>query len=196
MPSAEAYITPSGTKVTYTCGQNISDQGEFLGIAIGSKILPSGLDKKIKSTIETIGQSFFKLGYRGFFDVDFVLSKNGIPYAIESNTKRTGGTHTYDLKQWLAKSRDMGELYMLSHDSFIYGTNVLPPAEILKKSERLFYPTSGKSTGMIISSISANDPVLGYVVIEYDKKHVERLRKDFISLWSKNPSLDKMSEQR
>lgn len=196
MPSAEAYIALSGTKVTYTCGQDMSDEGEFLGVMIGSKVLPIELAKKIRSAIKEIGQSFFKLGYRGFFDVDFVLSKNGIPYAIESNTRRTGGTHAYDLGQWLAKSRGTKRLYMLSHDSFIYGTNVLSPAEILKKSKRLLYPMSGKSTGIVISFISTDDPMLGYVAIGQNKEHTEALGTDFLNLWPVDLSLDNISKQR
>jgi len=197
MPSAEAYIDPSGIKVTYTCGQDIiGGQGEFLGVSIGSEVLPTRLDKKIRSVIETIGQSFFKLGYRGFFDVDFVLNKNSIPYAIESNTRRTGGTHAYDLKQWLANSSKTEELYMLSYDSFTYGTGVLSPAEILKKSERLLFPMKEKSAGMVISFISSHDPVLGYVAIGQDKKQTERIRMDFLNLWQFSPSVDSINKQR
>ncbi len=189
MPSAEAYIDSSGIKVTYTCGQDTNGEGEFLGVAIGSEVLPAGLDKGIRSVIEAIGQSFFKLGYRGFFDVDFVLSKNSIPYAIESNTRRTGGTHVYDFKQWLTKSRNMEGLHILSYDSFIYGDDVLSPAEILKKSERFLYPMSRKFWGITISFIETDDPVFGYMAIGRDKKQAEEVRMDFLNLWPPNPHL-------
>ncbi len=195
MPSAEAYIDSSGIKVTYTCGQDINDQGEFLGVVIGNEILPAGLDKKIRSATKEIGQSFFKLGYRGFFDVDFVLSKNGIPYAIESNTRRTGGTHVYDFKQWLAKSMDVDGLHILSHDSFVYGTNVLSPAEILKQSRGVLYPVNGKSKGIMISFISIKDPVIGYMVIGQNKQQTEEIKMDFLNLWPSN-LIDNMNKPR
>lgn len=196
MPSAEAYIDSSGSKITYTCGQDITDRGEFVGVVIGSEELPAELDKKILSMMESIGRSFFKLGYRGFFDVDFVLSKNGVPYAIESNTRRTGGTHTYDLKQWLTKKENMRGPYMLSHDSFTYGATVLPPIEILKKSERMLYPRNGEAEGIVISLINIDDPVLGYVVIGDSQRRVEALKADFLNQWPSNPSVDNMSKLR
>lgn len=197
MPSVEAYIDSTGIKMTYTCGQDINDQGEFLGVSIGDKVLPKQFDKKIRAMTEEIGQSFFKLGYRGSFDVDFVLSKEGTPYAIESNTRRTGGTHAYDIKQLLAtRNKRVKGSHILSYDSFLYGADVLSPTAILKKSEKVLYPMSGKSEGIIISFSSIDHPVFGYVVIGRNKKHSEALRAGFLNLWPSDSSLGSMKKVR
>lgn len=182
MPSAEAHVTSAGVEVTYTCGQDVTSNGEFLGVSIGSEVLPKKVDDWTRSVIKSIGEDYFELGYRGFFDVDFVLSKDGTPYAIESNMRRTGGTHTYGLMK-LAKS-DENTSCVFSYDAFEYGRDALAPKDILERAKELLYPMNNTNTGVVISLINLHDPILGYMVVGNNKKHMNAIRQQFMSLWA------------
>lgn len=187
MPSGEAFISPTGAEFKYACGQEINKKGEFLGITIGDGVLPVKLEKKIRLATEEIGRIFLQLGYRGFFDVDFVLAKNNNIYAIESNMRRTGGTHVYDLKQWIMKNNIHDkDLYILSHDSLVYSAEIaLSSAKILDKAKDLLYPMNGSSSGIVISLINAVESVIGYMVVGQNKEQVDVIRSAFINTLSR-----------
>lgn len=188
MPSGEAFVTSAGVEFKYACGQEINKNGEFLGITLGIGILPAILEEKIRLATEEIGRAFFKLGYRGFFDVDFVLDRSGNIYAIESNMRRTGGTHVYDLKQWIMKSNPRSkEPCVFSHDSLVYSTaTVLSPAEVLHKTKNLLYPMEGKPAGIVISLLNPKEPVIGYMIVGEDKKQVDVIKSAFLDIWAKD----------
>ena len=188
MPSGEAFIASSGVEFKYACGQEINKNGEFLGITLGTEILPAILKEKIRLATEEVGGVFFKLGYRGFFDVDFILDKNGDIYAIESNMRRTGGTHVYDLKQWIAKNNTRGkDLCIFSHDSLVYSTaTVLSPVEILRKTKNLLYPMNGTQTGIVLSLLNPQEPIIGYMVVGEDKKQIDVIKSAFLDIWAKD----------
>ncbi|MFH1392530.1 MAG: hypothetical protein ABIG90_02520 [bacterium] len=93
-PSLELFLSEKGPKITYLCDQVVTEEGNFLGVAMGKDALGKKVKNKINRASMLIGKRFWELGYRGFFDIDFVLSKeNGTPYIIETNMRRTGGTH-------------------------------------------------------------------------------------------------------
>ena len=94
-PSTEVFVGEEGISPLYHCGQLINDSGGFLGVEIGKGALSETLARKLTRIGNIIGKWYWELGYRGFFDIDFVVSKDGRIYVAETNTRRTGGTHTY-----------------------------------------------------------------------------------------------------
>lgn len=188
MPSGEAIVTAAGVEFKYACGQEINKNGEFLGITLGTDILPVVLEEKIRLATEEIGNVFFKLGYRGFFDVDFILDRRGNIYAIESNMRRTGGTHVYDLKRWIMKSNPHSkEPCVFSHDSLVYSaTTILSPYEVLHKTKNLLYPMNGKPVGIVISLLNPKESIIGYMIVGEDKKQVDVIKSAFLDIWVKD----------
>ena len=55
------------------------------------------------------------------------------------------------------------------------------PEDILKKASGLLYPINGEASGIIISLINLNDPVLGYMVIGRDRKEIDKIKELFIN---------------
>jgi len=114
-----------------------------------------------------VGKRFWELGYRGFFDIDFVLSKeNGTPYIIETNMRRTGGTHVFDVARLIFGQKWKRKAFFLSHDSFCYGKNLLSEKVILEKIKNILFPMSKDKKGVIISVINKWQPALGFIIIE------------------------------
>lgn len=182
-PSVEAYVDENGVELLYTCGQLLSSQGEFRGIVLGPQLLPQDVSTHLERTTQEIGEIFWSLGYRGFFDVDFVVSGDGLVFAVETNTRRTGGTHVFDILAHLSERRKDPPTTAISEDNFVYGNSLLPVDTILNRVKSLLYPISGRPAGAIITLVNSAQPVLGYVLVGSGEPEILALQRDFYDLW-------------
>ena len=176
-PSTELYVDNQGHRITYSCEQVVSPSGEFLGVGVGAGSVKPEFLTTLETAANIVGQRYYDLGYRGFFDMDFVISTDGTPYAVETNTRRTGGTNVYDIARAVFGEQQSLWGYLLSQDSLRYGDQAVNAEELLARSQKLLYPMNGSKRGVIITLINTSDPVLGYVAIGDDKAEVLRLQK-------------------
>lgn len=183
-PSVELLISDEGSVITYHCGQVLNKVGEFFGVEIGKGAVPINTKASMEQVGSVVGAKYHALGYRGYCDIDFVVSKDGDLYAVETNPRRTGGTHVYDLAKHLFGETWEDQAYLISHDSFRYGDQHFDAPEILEQTRSLLYPRRGKKSGIIITSLNAWDPVMGYVVIAADLKEGRRLQQKLLSLFN------------
>lgn len=110
-PSAEFFIGDDGSpEFLYACGMYVSEAGVFQGVEIGRERISRELEIGMREIGEELGRKYFDLGVKGYYDVDFIVSKSGKLYASESNVRRTGGTHAYILAKTL-----LGEGFAESH---------------------------------------------------------------------------------
>ncbi len=167
-PSSELFISDKEVLVTYVCNQILSLEGTFQGIAVG-RVFSQATLRKIKKISLQIGSKFKKLGYRGIFDIDFVLSNKDDPYVIETNMRKTGGTHVYDVLKFLLGNNWENKIYAFSNDNFKYGNRILNAEEILYKLQNILYPMYGEAQGVIISIINKWEPKLGFIIIGKSK---------------------------
>lgn len=174
-PSAELYLADKDFKVTYICNQIINEDGEFIGITIGRNLMNKSVKSKILKISYQIGKKFWKLGYRGFFDIDFIISRNGTPFPIETNMRRTGGTHVYDVAKTLFGKKWERECYCISNNQFYYGGKVLCSSDILDKLDKVLYPIGSKKEGVIVILVNEYKPAFGFIVISDNKENVMRL---------------------
>jgi hypothetical protein len=167
-PSAEVQVDDTGAKVTYVCAQLVNSAGEFKGVILGPEFPSLSHRKTIDRVAQGIGDHFYDLGVRGHFDIDFVISKDGKVYAIETNVRRTGGTHVYDVKVQLG--RPFTHHYFLSEDNYVYGETAFPPGEIITRLEQLIFSRKRKE-GVIITLLPDRVPQIGYMIIaaRYDR---------------------------
>lgn len=184
-PSVELLISDDGSAITYHCGQILNATGEFFGVEIGKGAVPATIKASMEQVGSVVGERYHALGYRGYCDIDFVVGKDGDLYAVETNPRRTGGTHVYDLAKHLFGESWEDRAYLISHDSFRYGNQLLKAESILERTKSLLYPIRGKGSGIIITSLNAWDPVMGYVVIGADPKEGRRLQQKFLSLFNR-----------
>lgn len=183
-PSLEVFI---GDKlkpvITYTCNQVVDRQGRFIGVLMGKNCIGASTEKRICEIGNAIGKQYAKLGYRGFFDIDFITSKNGEPYPIETNVRRTGGTHVFDIVHWIFGPQWNKKTVVLSSDSFEYGVNVLSAKDIFRKIQSLRFPMNNQKEGVIIAALASDTPVFSCIIVGSNKKRTfeiySNLRKIF-----------------
>jgi hypothetical protein len=182
-PSTELFVSETSTLVTYHCGQLLDTNGGFLGVGIGEGVLSAPVRDTLERTSRIIGERYHALRYRGFFDIDFVAARDGKIYVVETNTRRTGGTHVYDLARHLFGDTWETDAYLISHDSLQYGNELMSVETLLKQIQSLLYPISSQRKGVIVTSVNAWNPVFGYVIVASDADEGKRLQQELFSLF-------------
>jgi len=178
-PSAELFVTDSEVKITYICSQIVVN-GEFQGTVVGKGAIPPDIAKQIKEPALILGEHFQSLGYRGIFDIDYVISKTGEIFAVETNARRTGGTHVYDLAKKLFGA-DFENHSFISNDHFEYSERIKSIAELLEKTSKHIYSKDNKM-GIIITLINETDRILGYVAVGEDVEMATNIANGFKNL--------------
>ena len=181
--SSELYVDASGATVTYHCGQLLDANGGFIGVEIGKNTVPVSLLDKLEGISAVIGSRYHQMGYRGYFDIDFIVGKDECLYVVETNTRRTGGTHTYDLARHLFGKTWASDAYLLSYDSFRYGGEVLNAERLLERLQLVLYPIKYQRKGVIITFINPWDPVLGYIIVAEDRKEALYFQRQLSGLF-------------
>ena len=151
---------------------------------MGKNCLNHNLNLKIKHIGKIIANRYSKLGYKGFFDIDFIVSKSGIPYPIETNVRRTGGTHVFDMARYLFGKKWQDKTVVLSIDSFYYGNKVLTPKTIFSKISKINFPIQGKHKGVIIIAIDKYKPTLSLVIFGSTKKETVTIYKKLTRIYN------------
>ena len=182
-PSIEVFVDGTGPKITYVCNQIVSQEGVFLGILMGKKSLGKDIVREMNRIGKLIGSNYFKLGYRGFFDIDFIVSKNRTLYPIETNVRRTGGTHVYDLTRKLFGRDWVKNAVALSTDSFNYGKTVLSAEEIINKISSLTFPIKGEEEGVVVVAVDSHEPYFSFIIFAPTKSEVLKIHDKLTSIW-------------
>jgi len=173
-PSGEGYADDKGFTFSYSCGQEVTPQGEFGGITIGKSFMSHFFNESIETALNLVGNKLHNIGYRGIFDIDFVAGVDGNLYILECNARMTGGTHVQGIISHLKINTEQGP-YIFSNDSYRYGEKVQPPEKVLHSFSNLLYPIHGEERGIIISFISSSRPVIGIIVIGNDSNDTRSL---------------------
>src|SRR5680860_1266069 len=184
-PSTEVYVDDYGPKLTYSCGQLLVNQKEFIGVAMGNKYFNDDINSKFKNIGLAVGKRYWELGYRGFFDIDFVISSQGKPYAIETNNRRTGGTHVFDIARNLLGRKRGKKFYLISRDSFKYGNKNLSSKISIDKMSYIMYPIKNNKKGIVVTIIDECLPVFGFVIIANDAKEANQIYRKLFNVWHK-----------
>lgn len=182
-PSVELFVTDRGPILTYICGQIVGKGGNFLGVIMGKKLTGDQINAKLIRVGYAIGERYWELGYRGFFDIDFVISHSGEPYAIETNARRTGGTHVFGIARNIFGSSWDKNAYFFSQDSFEYGKKTSSAEVLLKKMEQILFPVQNKRKGVIMTLVSQRLPKFGFVIVAPTLLEIKNLYEKLCRVW-------------
>ena len=156
----------------------------FGGVTIGKDILGKKETKELTRLGKIVGKKYWEMGYRGYFDIDVVVEKDTKQiYLIETNARRTGGTHVYDIAKKLFGSGWEQNNFLISNDQFCYGKKVMSPKDIFDKCKDLLYPIDNHKSGIIITLIDEKRPAFGFVVGGRNKVECLKMYKELIKLF-------------
>lgn len=162
-PSGEAVVTDEGASFTYCCSQIMANQTEFQGVLLGGRMLPDQVQSEVARITNAIGAHYHAIGYRGYFDVDFILRKDERLFALETNARRTGGTHAHDLM--LALGLTKGDWLGHSEDSIKFAEPISNASDVMNKIKPLLFEPGQNRSGIVPTIIDARSNNFGYVAI-------------------------------
>lgn len=159
----------------YFCQQVLTKQGNFLGILIDNSLEKNKLFQKIKESCKAFGEQILKMGYVGAFDVDFVIGKTNDIYALESNTRRTGGTHTWELANYLLKDR-LDQYLIFSNDACEVKKSIKKYTELKDCLKDLYWGEFAKDEGLIITGTSMLEfNKFGYAIFSKSRRTLSKI---------------------
>lgn len=101
-PSFDGLINPDGTVSRMAVENMLTPERQCVGVEIGIDVLPAEWYEKLASVGEAVGRHLALIGYRGWYDVDFLLPTQGLTfYGSEVNPRRGGGTAPIEIAQRL-----------------------------------------------------------------------------------------------
>lgn len=102
------------------------------------------------------------------------------------NTRRTGGTHVFDLTRRIFGRNWINETAVLSSDAFHYGSRVVSAEKILEKISSVSFPINGEKKGVVITVASTNKPVFGFIIFAVNLSEVMKIYSKLTCIWNKD----------
>jgi hypothetical protein len=149
----------------------VTAKGEYYGMDVNADILPHRLKTGMLDTGYFIAERYAAAGYRGHFDIDMMVAKNGRLYVSESNTRNTGWTDVYKIVRKLIGPDWLNRVYVLSREDFRLTKNRWTNLDnLLEALSPLLYSHQTHSGIIINSENSLKRKYLYYTIIAPNKK--------------------------
>lgn len=186
-PNVEGFIDEQGNvKLLYSCGMRMTRQGNFQGVEIGHEVFSEDVDRKIRRITRAIGEAFSDFGYRGFFEVDMQAAMNGEIYCLESNMRRTGGTHVFQGMQRLFKE-EFNKKHFVSNNWFEHSALKKMDYAKLRETLQSIWFNESQRTGFLPTVVSSfNTGHMGYIVVGNNKKETDEIEEKLKQLLGSN----------
>mgnify|MGYP005839119935 FL=1 len=153
----------------YLCGQILTAKGYFFGVEMHRDLVEPDLERTIERAAVAVAREMRRRGYAGVFDMDMVAGVDGRLYAVEVNTRRTGGTHAHEAAEHLFGPRYWERAAVISNNELGFAGEPLTWGELQRLLSGLLWPIRGRKEGIIpsiISSLPSNR--FGYVALAGD----------------------------
>jgi hypothetical protein len=157
----------------------VSREGVFKGIEIHRNVLPENVRAQLLTYGETIGKTYAAAGYRGYFEVDCVYTKDKRLLITESNVRRTGGTHVYHTAKRLVGPDFMDQAYILSNNAYpLAAARELTFQDVYNKLQPILFSPETKD-GLVIASINGlKYNTFAYIIIGHDKETAYKIEAE------------------
>ena len=162
----------------YPCGQILTPSGYFFGVEMYREVLDPVMLKVVEAAGKAVAREVRKLGYVGIFDMDMVAGKDGRLYAVEINTRRTGGTHAHEAAEFLFGPRYWERVAVISNNVYTFDGPPLSYVGLRQILGDILFPLGGQREGVlptIVSSLPTRR--FGYIVFGTDIARARALEK-------------------
>ena len=178
-PSIEFFIDIAGrVHKTFPCEQIMEEDNKtFSGVYIHPDIIKNELIKNAYQAGMLFGKELSVLGYRGYFDIDLVISKDGQIYAVEANLRRTGGTHTYEFARNLLGKDYMSKYFVASQDITFSKTKQIEYKKAIDLLSNILLDNKNKSGVFIYNPAMLRVYKLSLFFIGKSHQEIEKYRQ-------------------
>lgn len=120
----------------------------FVSVNVGDSVLPPAVLEQVTDVSMGVAAAARRLGFRGWFGIDFIIDRHGDLYVTEFNARRTGGTQWIPLldrwnpaRQAVAHARHTVPLPASAPAAVSY-SDLRPAFEELWRNGVVAYPTA------------------------------------------------------
>lgn len=178
-PNVELFIKPDGKVVfSYACEQILDrDKKTFRGIYIYPELIKNRFIKAASTIGLEFGKKLVSYGYRGCFDIDLVVSKNNKIFAVESNLRRTGGTHIHEAICSLLGNNYWQSFYVLNEDIMLLKNSGFDYDKCLDLFADILYDKKSRSGVIFSNPDMLKVDVFNYILIGHSHEQIKNLRQ-------------------
>ncbi|MFQ3629061.1 MAG: hypothetical protein SNJ81_15990, partial [Cyanobacteriota bacterium] len=127
-----------------------------------------------------VGRKLQAMGYVGHFDLDGIVDDAGTLYLLEVNARRTGGTHVYELAQFLLGAHRAQTATLLSRTSAPCPT-VSRWADLEEAIADLLFPQPSGWGVVITNSAALEQQQVGYVILAESETEALNLQQTLLA---------------
>lgn len=155
-PSVDSIVREDGSvelqavdaMVIHHDGQDVG----FYGCIGGKGLFTEEQGKQLRDFTLAVGKELSNLGYRGWYDTDYILTPEGNFYTAEVNLRRTSMAYVVDIAKVLFGDEWESKIAFRTNDKFIRpNLNGITYAQVKELLSGLMYPISGDNRGVIIT---------------------------------------------
>ena len=162
-------ILPTGIIKIIGGGGDIRDENcYYAGAELGVGSPLSQFTDTLIPIMRLIGEAISTHGYRGHWGVNFMLSRNGTPIAIELNARRCGESHVYALAQRVYGDDWMSNRYILSRFPralrSAYSSSIEPVLDAFTKTNKNYSLDTVLCVPCQTSWLNRTSPGISYMI--------------------------------
>ena len=173
-PDVEFYIDKKGKVIfSYPCEQILERGKKFIGIYFHKELLKTKQMQAAKKAGLVFGRGLSNMGYRGVFDIDLVINKEGKVYAVEANLRRTGGTHLHEFATNLLGKDYWQKYYVMSLDLRLKHSCTYLEAK--QKLETIAFDDKTKQGVILANPDLLSEKIVIPILISRTKQGIDRL---------------------
>ncbi|PIR80276.1 MAG: hypothetical protein COU25_00960 [Candidatus Levybacteria bacterium CG10_big_fil_rev_8_21_14_0_10_35_13] len=155
-PSVDAIVKENGlvelqaidAMVIHHEGQSVG----FYGCIGGKDLFNPSQQRNLREFTLAVGQELSELGYRGWYDTDYILTPEGNFYAAEVNLRRTSMCYVVDVAKLLFGEDWESSIAVRTNDKFIReGLQGVSYEQLKNLLSGLMYPIDEERRGVIIT---------------------------------------------
>lgn len=185
-PSIEYRIDEQGTAhCLYPCAMRVSREGVFQGVEISAEALPPKVNSEMRRIGDVVAKAYSESGYRGYFDIDFMLARDGRLFLGESNVRRTGGTHAYHLAAYFLGPDFSRDYYVIANNCFALDKSRVAAwsfENLLETLEPIAFRAATKEGVIITSEHKLSQRQLGFVIIGRSRERAYSIEREMLDL--------------
>lgn len=130
-PTVQAFVEPDGTCDVLMVGQQrLSEEFGYVGLENGRATWPGRVGAVLHSSCTAVGRALFEVGFSGWFDVDYVIGRDGSVYCLEANLRRTAVTALWELLRRGPRSRTIEARNIPADDALDERLDAVTPVDI------------------------------------------------------------------
>lgn len=181
-PSFDGFIHANGSCSTVGVENMLTVDRQCIGIEMGVQVIEPDVYNVLEQVGIKIGEHIAHLGYRGWYDIDFLLPKSGSEfYASEINTRRGGATSPIEFAQRLCGPLWKETVYVKSFERLWLERPLNGYDELQFIIDAIHQHSNHQMAGIMplySNSIQLRRPYLGYLIYGPSRDEVATIESE------------------